>query len=60
MSTHSFTYRIQTEDLNKYIETDEQGRFFTNKYSKDDNKTQPIRKIERVIYMMKYELGVKL
>lgn len=59
MNTHSFTYRIQTEDLNKDIETDAQGGFCTNKYSKDGNKTEPIRKIERVIYMIKHELGVK-
>ena len=60
MDTDSFVYKIETEDFYRDNATDVEKRFDTSGYSKDENRPLPIRKNEKVIGLMKYELGGKI
>ena len=44
MDTDSFVYEIETEDSYRYIAKDEEKRFDTSEYSKDENRALPIEK----------------
>ena len=60
MDTDSFVYKIETEDFYRDNATDVEKRFDMSGYSKDENRPLPIRKNEKVIGLMKYELGGKI
>ena len=57
MDTDSIVYEIEIEDFYKVIAKDTETKFDTNRYSKNDNRPLPIVKNEKIIEMMKDELG---
>ena len=60
MDTDSFVYEIEAEDFYRDIAKDVEKRFDTSGYSKDDNRPLPIGINEKVIGLMKDELGEKI
>ena len=59
MDTDSFAYEIETEDFYRDIANNVEKRFDTSGYSKDNNRSLPIRENEKKISLMKDELGGK-
>ena len=57
MDTDSFAYEIETEDFYKDIAKDVKENFDRSAYSKDDNRPRSIGENEKVIGLMKDELG---
>ena len=60
MDANSFVYEIEAEDFYRGIAKDMEKRFDTSGYSKDDNRPLPIGINEKVIGLMKDELGEKI
>ena len=55
-----FNYEIETEDFYRDIAKNVEKRFDTSGYSKDDNRPLLIRERNKVIGLMKDELGGKI
>ena len=60
METDSFVYEIVTEDFYRDIAKDVEKRFNTSGYSKDENRSLPIRENKKKIGLMKDELDGKI
>ena len=60
MKTDSFVYEIVTEDFCRDIAKDVEKRFNTSGYSKDENRSLPIRENKKKIGLMKDELDGKI
>ena len=60
MDTDSFVYEIETGDFYRDIEKDVKKRSGTSGYSKDDKRPLTIGENEKVIGLMKDELGGKI
>ena len=59
MDTDSFVYKIETKDFYRDIAKDVEKGFDTTGYSKDGNRSLPIRRNKNVIGLMKDELDEK-
>ena len=58
MDTDSFIMKIKTNDFYEYIANDVENRFDTSNY--EVNRPLPMGKIEKIIGLMKDELGGKI
>ena len=56
----AFNYEIETEDFYRGIAKNVKKRFDTSGYSKDNNRPLPIRERNKVIGLMKDQLGGKI
>ena len=60
MDTDSFVYEIETEGFYRDIAKDVKKRLDTSEYSKNDNRLLPIGENEKVIGLMRDDLGGKI
>ena len=60
MDTDSFRYEMETDDSYRKIAKDTDTRFDTSKCLKDDKRSLPIEKKQKVIGVMKDELNGKI
>ena len=60
MDTDSFVYEIETEGFYRDIAKDVKKRLDTSEYSKNDNRLLPIGENEKVIGLMRDDLGRKI
>ena len=60
MNTDSFAYEIEAEEFYRDIAKDVKKMLDTSGYSKDDNRPLPIGENEKVIGLMRDELGGKI